>query len=76
MEHIYLDQCHVGDTGIIKELGTNDRAILGKLMSLGIVPGAHVHLLRRGPGFLLQAGHTKIALDKGFAPYILLEKNT
>ncbi|EEG76637.1 FeoA family protein [Dethiobacter alkaliphilus] len=72
---ISLDKCRVGDTGKITELGTKDRTILGKLMSLGIVPGVRVRLLRRGPGFLVQAGHTKVALDQRFAAHIIMEIN-
>ena len=68
-----LLQCVVGDRGKIVELETSDRKILGKLMSLGIIPGTSVTLLRRSPGFLLQAGHTKVALDRGLAMVIWLE---
>ncbi|MDW7649813.1 MAG: FeoA family protein [Bacillota bacterium] len=69
-----LSSCRVGDWGDIAELDTFDRTILGKLMSLGIVPGTSVRVLRTHPGFLLQAGHTKVALDRRLAAYIVLEK--
>lgn len=70
---ISLLQCRVGDRGKIIALETTDRKILGKLMSLGIIPGTPVALLRRSPGFLLQVGHTKIALDRSLSMVIWVE---
>jgi Fe2+ transport system protein FeoA len=65
--------CREGAHGKIVELATADRKILGKLMSLGILPGATFRLLRCHPGFLLQFGHTKVALDSELANYIYIE---
>jgi ferrous iron transport protein A len=62
-----------GDRGKIVELNTENRTILGKLMSLGIVPGVQVHILRCTPGMLLQVGHTKVAIDRRLAVHIVLE---
>lgn len=70
---IALDRCAAGASGKIVELGTGDRTILGKLMSLGIVPGAQIHVLRCRPGILLQSGHTKVALDRYLAAHIMVE---
>jgi Fe2+ transport system protein FeoA len=65
--------CTEGAYGKIVELATADRKILGKLMSLGILPGATFRLLRCHPGFLLQTGHTKVALDSELANHIFVE---
>jgi Fe2+ transport system protein FeoA len=73
MSTVSIVRCRTGGRGKIVELDTQDCTILGKLMSLGIVPGAHVRIMRSRPGVLLQVGHTKVALDRGLAAYILLE---
>jgi len=67
--------CKDGTCGKIVELATGDRKVLGKLMSLGIVPGAFFRLLRRRPGFLLEVGYTKVALDQELARFIIIEKS-
>lgn len=71
-----LSQCENGMVGKIVELSTSDRKILGKLMCLGIVPGASFLLLRRHPCYLLQIGYTKVALDSKMACYICVNKIT
>jgi ferrous iron transport protein A len=63
-----------GQKGKIVELDTADREILGKLMSLGIVPGAQLGMIRRKPAVLLQVGHTKVALDRRLAAHIRVER--
>jgi Fe2+ transport system protein FeoA len=72
-KRIPLEFCRVGDRGKIAELATFDRRMLGKLMSLGIVPGTTVQLLRKKPGIIVQAGYTKVALDRRLAGLIVLE---
>ena len=75
-ELIYLEQMKSGESGKIVELATDNRRILGKLMSLGIVPGLSIRLLRCSPGFLLQAGYTKVALDREFAGFIRIRRES
>ncbi|MCR3922214.1 MAG: ferrous iron transport protein A [Firmicutes bacterium] len=65
-----VNELQVGDVGKIVELATDDRIIYGKLMSLGIIPGISVRLLRRKPNIVLQAGYTKVALDHRLAVFI------
>lgn len=65
-------QMFPGQCGKIVELKTVNRTILTKLMSLGIVPGVSVTMLRRYPGVILQAGYTKVALDRSFAVFIYI----
>ena len=43
-----------------------------KLMSLGVMPGATVHLLQRFPSYVIRIGHTQLALDKETATAILV----
>jgi ferrous iron transport protein A len=44
----------------------------GKLMSLGIMPGATVHLQQRFPSYVLGIGYTQVALDRETAGMIFV----
>lgn len=68
-----LASCPQGTRGKIVELATADRRILGKLASLGIIPGASFKLLRHRPVLVLQSGYTKVALDPVLGGYIFIE---
>jgi Fe2+ transport system protein FeoA len=74
MPTVAVNRCRPGDSGKIVELATRDRTILAKLMSLGIVPGAQIRVLRCQPGILLQLGHTKVALDRYLASHVVVER--
>ncbi|HZK25576.1 MAG TPA: FeoA family protein [Oscillospiraceae bacterium] len=66
----FLSELKVGEVGKIVELTTTDRKNIGKMMSLGIIPGVSVCLLRRYPAFIVQIGYTKVALDHKLAVFI------
>lgn len=68
-----LDRCLAGTKGNVTELTAESRAILLKLMNLGIIPGASLYVVRHSPGILVKAGHTRIALDKRLAAYVLIK---
>lgn len=67
---IILSELGIGQVGKIVELTAADRKNIGKMMSLGIIPGVSVSLLRRQPGIILQIGYTKVALDRKLAALI------
>lgn len=69
---ISLSKAVVGAGGNIAKIGTQNRVILGKLLCLGIIPGAEFRLLRKKPAFLLRVGHTLVVLDKDLAAPILI----
>ncbi len=68
-----LSFCGQGTEGKIVEIDSERRRIVGKLMSLGILPGISFRVLRCRPGFLLQCGYTIMALDSELAGYIYIE---
>lgn len=35
----------------------------GKLMAMGVIPGASLRVLQRYPAFVIAVGHTQLALD-------------
>lgn len=62
-----------GQEGTIVELVTQDKDILRKLMSMGILPGVGVKLIMKYPSVVLQAGYTQVALDLGIASVVVVE---
>ncbi|MBS4031859.1 MAG: ferrous iron transport protein A [Clostridiales bacterium] len=71
---ITLNQCKENTRGIIVEISSTDRRILGKMMSLGIIPGTTFLLLRRSSGVIVQIGYTKVALDTELAMLIRIKQ--
>ncbi len=57
-------------TGKISRLETKDPGILQKLMSMGILPGMPVTLLRRSPSYLFEVDQTRYAVDSEIANHI------
>jgi Fe2+ transport system protein FeoA len=49
-----------------------DRRTLQRLVTMGLVPGVRIRLLRRFPCYLVQLGHAQIALDRELASAILV----
>lgn len=62
-----------GQKGTIAELATQDKDILRKLMSLGILPGVGVKVIMKYPSVVLQAGYTQVALDSGIASVVVVD---
>ena len=71
---VSLDCCSAGEAGKIVALTTGDCIILRKLLSMGLVPGVKIRIIRCRPSILVQAGHSKVALDRSLAAQIMLEK--
>ena len=57
-------------TGKISHLETKNPGILKKLVSMGILPGMPVTLLRRSPSYLFEVDQTKYAVDREIANHI------
>jgi Fe2+ transport system protein FeoA len=49
-----------------------DRRTLQRLVTMGLVPGVRIRLLRRFPCYLVQLGHAQIALDRELASAIIV----
>ncbi|WP_312203689.1 FeoA family protein [Anaerospora hongkongensis] len=62
-----------GQEGTIAELATQDKDILRKLMSMGILPGVGVKVIMKYPSVVLQAGYTQVALDSGIASVVVVD---
>lgn len=55
-----------GEDGEVKYL-TGDESTVKKLISLGILPGRRIRVLRVYPAYLIQMGNSQIALDENIA---------
>lgn len=69
-----LDKLKPGEGGKIAYLRLAAHPELHKLLSLGLVPGTHVHLHQTNPAFVLQAGESQLALDEDVAKNIFVRK--
>jgi len=58
--------------GKISHLETGNPGILQKLISMGILPGMPVTLLRRSPSYLFEVDQTRYAVDREIANHIYI----
>lgn len=59
-----LDRLGAGDEVRISYIYTKDHALLHKLLSLGLVPGAVVKIHQKSPSMVLNIGSTTLALEE------------
>jgi ferrous iron transport protein A len=57
-------------TGKISHLETKNPGILQKLISMGILPGMPITLLRRSPSYFFEVDQTRYAVDREIANHI------
>ncbi len=62
-----LSELKPGQSGQIAYLRMNHPARLQKLMSMGILPGGKITLLRRTPSFVFESGYSQFAIDEEIA---------
>ncbi len=60
-----------GETEIIA-VRPRDQRTLQRLVTMGLVPGVRIRLLRRFPCYLIELGHAQLALDRELAAAIVV----
>ena len=70
MTHQPLHMLPSGARARVVELDQSDRIQLQKLLSLGILPGSEITLVRRFPTLVLEVDRTRYALDQTLASRI------
>jgi DtxR family Mn-dependent transcriptional regulator len=65
-----LSEMQPNETGRIAYIQTKDEAIMQKLMSMGILPGEPIRLIRRSPSFVFEVQRTQYAVDSDVADCI------
>ncbi|HEY3285211.1 MAG TPA: FeoA family protein [Armatimonadota bacterium] len=67
---VSLAELRTGASAQVMSLAAAAPRERGKLMSLGVMPGATVELLQRFPSYIIAIGHTQLALDRETAELI------
>ncbi len=69
-----LTDFEVGHAGKIVFITPSEAARIGRLSSIGIIPGTTIRLLQRKPSIVLQMDETTIAIDPELAKEIFVKK--
>ncbi len=62
-----LELLSPGERGVVTKFKSKDETIINKLVAMGIIPGVFITLEQRFPSFVIKAGQTRLAIDKGLA---------
>lgn len=65
-----LSEMQTNETGRIAYIQTKDKAIMQKLMAMGILPGEPIRLIHRFPSFVFETRQTQYAVDTDIADCI------
>ena len=68
-----LHTLHRGTRAVIVDLSRLSTHERNKLMALGLVPGADVHVIQRFPSYVVAVGYTQLALDRETARLVLVQ---
>ena len=71
---VRLADFEVGRQGKIVFITPSDASRIGRLSSIGIIPGAIIKLIQRSPSIVLQIDETVIAIDPDLAKEIFIKK--
>ena len=71
---VRLNEFETGKQGKIVFITPSDASRIGRLSSIGIIPGAAVRLLQKSPSVVLQIDETTIAIDSDLAREIYVKR--
>jgi DtxR family Mn-dependent transcriptional regulator len=71
-----LTDLEPGEGGRVAYLHAGEGSRLRELMSIGLLPGAPVRLLRRSPAYVVALGESEFALDEDMAKAIYVRVQT
>ncbi len=60
---IALNEMKTGQVAKVASINTRDERSMGKLLSLGLVPGANIKLLQKTPALVIEVNQTQIAVE-------------
>lgn len=69
-----LNELYPGDEGKLSYIYSRSPELINRLMSLGLVPGRKIKVLKRFPSYIIQIENTRIALDEEVAKNIYVVK--
>ncbi len=67
-----LSRLKRGSRAVVVDLSKLSAHERSKLMALGLMPGADVHVIQRFPSYVVAVGYTQLALDKETARLVLV----
>lgn len=73
---VALTEMKPGDPGEIAYLAAGDVRKMQKLMSMGVLPGTSVTLLRTYPSYIFKVGQSEFAVDEDLAREIFVRKES
>lgn len=73
-ETVLLSHMKPGETGYIINICTFKTEHLKKIISLGLLPGMDIKLIRTSPTLLCQIGYSQFALDRDIASYVVVKR--
>jgi len=73
---VRLTDFEVGQRGKIVFITPSEASRIGRLSSIGIIPGSTIKLIQRRPSVVLQIDETTIAIDPELAKEIFIKKVT
>ena len=71
---VALTELKAGEGGEIAYLAATDVRKMQKLMSMGVLPGSRLQLIRVYPTFIFKVGHSEFAVDSDLAREIFVRK--
>jgi DtxR family Mn-dependent transcriptional regulator len=72
---VALTELKAGEAGEIAYLAATDVGKMQKLMSMGVLPGSELSLMRTFPSYIFKVGHSEFAVDAELAREIFVRKN-
>lgn len=69
-----VSELEAGDEGKVCYIVLDRFNILSRLMSMGILPGARLKILRKNPSYIVQIGNRQLVFDKHIASSIYVIK--
>ncbi len=63
-----------GAHGVVVEVQTHAQARAGRLLALGVTPGAHVRVLQTFPGIVFTCDQTELVVERAVADAIFVRE--
>jgi Fe2+ transport system protein FeoA len=67
-----LADLEAGDTAVVE--GFREHAHVRKFLSMGILPGTHVVLVKKSPAVVIRAGYSEFAFDRTLAGIVKVHR--
>lgn len=73
-DSVRLSTLAVGESGTVSCLENPGSGPTARLAAMGVLPGVHLVLVQRYPGFVFRIGHSELAVDEELARRIRVRR--